>query len=112
MNFKTIIAAVLAVVLAGALRAPAQTNDTTRQILQMHTFREGLVWIGDQEPSEAENKELLEVLNHLNESWWIAGVEQFLKDYPNSPWAASLQYDYASFCRRTGRTTKALEHFE
>ncbi|HTB84466.1 MAG TPA: RHS repeat-associated core domain-containing protein [Candidatus Sulfotelmatobacter sp.] len=90
----------------------AQTTNLANQILQMHSFREGLVWIGDKEPSESEDKELLEILNHLQEASWTAGVEQFCKDHPASPWAASLHYDYASFCRRTGRTTKALEQFE
>lgn len=85
---------------------------TTQQILQMRTFREGLVWIGDKEPNEAENKELLQVLGHLQQPEWRADLERFLRDHPASPWAASLHYDYASFCRRTGRTTKALEHFE
>ena len=90
----------------------AKGQTTTQQILQMHTFREGLVWIGDNEPSEAENYKLLEVLNHLHQPSWRTELEQFLQDYPQSPWAASLHYDYASFCRRTGRTTEALEHFE
>jgi RHS repeat-associated protein len=87
-------------------------TNTTQQILQMHTFREGLVWVGDKAPREAENHELLQTLNHLDEAGWTTGIEQFLKDHPESPWAASLHFDYASFCRRTGRTSKALEHFE
>lgn len=85
---------------------------TTQRILQMRTFKEGLVWIGDKEPSEVENKELLVVLAHLQEPEWRTDLEHFLKGHPGSPWAASLHYDYASFCRRTGRTTKALEQFE
>ncbi len=113
MNIKNIAGIVLAICFCVVIpTAKAQTTNLTQQILQMHTFREGLVCIGDKEPSAVENKELLEVLNHLNEPWWTAGVEQFLKDHPNSPWAISLRYDYASFCRRTGRTTKALEQFE
>jgi RHS repeat-associated protein len=92
--------------------AEIQTTNSTQEILQMQTFREGLVWTGNKEPGDAENLELLEVLKHLDQPWWTAGVEQFLKDHPNSPWAASLRHDYASFCRRTGRTTKALEQWE
>jgi hypothetical protein len=113
MKIKNLTGIVLAICVAGAIHtAKAQTTNLTQQILQMHAFREGLVLIGDKEPGDAENKELLEVLNHLNEEWWTAGVEQFLKDYPDSPWAVSLRYDYASFCRRTGRTTKAMENYE
>jgi len=107
------LGAVLALCLFSAVSiAKAQSNSLTQEILQKSTFREGLVWIGDKEPDAVENKELLEVLNHLNEAWWTAGVEQFLKDHPRSPWAGSLRYDYASYCRRTGRTTKALGQFE
>jgi RHS repeat-associated protein len=102
----------LAVWLVGSISTNAQTGDTTQQILRMRTFREGLVLIGDREPGDGENRELLEVLNHLAETGWTVRLEQFLEKCPQSPWAASLHYDYASFCRRTGRTTKALEQFE
>lgn len=112
MNIKTSIGITLAVCFAGLVHLQAQTTNLTQEILQMKTFREGLVMTGTNQPTEAENKELLEVLTHLNESWWRTGLEQFFSDYPNSPWAVSLHYDYASFCRRTGRTTKALEQFE
>lgn len=113
MKIKLSTGIVLAICLAASIcPGRAQTTNLTQQILQMHTFREGLVLAGNQTPSDAENKELLEVLNHLHEEWWTAGLEQFFQDHPDSPWAASLHYDYASFCRRTGRTTKALEQFE
>ena len=88
MKIRKFAGAVLAICLMGAVHAvQAQTTNSTPEILQMQTFREGLVWIGDKEPSEAENKELLEVLKHLDEAWWPAGVEQFLRDYPHSSWA-------------------------
>jgi RHS repeat-associated protein len=113
MKIRKYTGMVSAIFLVGLVySAEAQTTNLTQQILQMQTFREGLVLTGDQEPTPAENKELLEVLQHLNEVWWTAGVEQFFKDHPASPWAASLHFDYASYCRRTGRTTKALEQFE
>jgi Peptidase C39 family len=111
MNIKISIGVILAVCFAGLVHAQSQTN-LTEQILRMKTFREGLVLTGTNQPTEAESKELLEVLTHLNESWWRTGLEQFLSDYPNSPWAVSLHYDYACFCRRTGRTTKALDNYE
>ncbi|HEV2331373.1 MAG TPA: cysteine peptidase family C39 domain-containing protein, partial [Verrucomicrobiae bacterium] len=111
MNIKTSIGITLAVCFAGLVHVQAQTN-LTQQILQMKTFREGLVLTGTNQPTDAENKELLEVLTHLNKSWWRTGLEQFFSDYPRSPWAVSLHYDYACFCRRTGRTTKALENYE
>ena len=89
---------------------PVATN-LTQQILQMRSFREGLVWIGDREPDDAENAELLAVLNDLHQPAWTTELERFLKAHPHSPWAVSLRNDYASFCRRTGRTTEALEQW-
>ena len=132
MKNKIYTSIVLAICLAGSIRTgqaqtafdqaqiaqaqttigQAQTTNTTQQILQMQTFREGVVWIGDKEPGEAENKQLLDILNNLDKPSWRSGLEKFLQDHPKSPWAASLRYDYASFYRRTGRTTKALEQFE
>jgi YD repeat-containing protein len=119
MKNKISTSIVLAVCLAGSIRTgqaqPAgqvQTTNTTQQILQMQTFREGVVWIGGKEPSEAENKQLLDILNNLDKPSWRSSLEKFLQEHPKSPWAASLEYDYASFYRRTGRTTKALEQFE
>jgi RHS repeat-associated protein len=113
MKIKISTGIVLAICLAGSIcTGHAQTTNTTQQILQMQTFREGVVWIGDKEPSEAENTQLLEVLTNLDKPSWTSDLTQFLQDHPKSPWAASLRYDYASFYRRTGRTTKALEQFE
>ena len=89
-----------------------QTNSVTQQVLQAQSFREGLVWIGPKEPSASESQELLGIIRNLSQPEWTGEVEQFLEAHPHSPWAASLHCDYASFCRRTGRTTKALEHFE
>ena len=111
MNTRNLVGIVLATCLVGAIPVQAQPTNSTQQILQMESFQEGLVWVGDQMPAEAENKELLEILNHLHESWWTSGVEQFLRGHPQSPWAASLRHDYAMFCRSTGRTSKALEQW-
>lgn len=112
MKMKISTGIILAACFIGAVHAKAQTTNLTQQILQMQTFREGLILTGNQQPTDAENKELSEVLKHLDEEWWTAGVEQFLRDYPNSPWAVSLRHDYACFCRRTGRTTQALAQWE
>lgn len=110
---KKLTGALLAICLVGGIdRATAQTTNATQQILDFKTFPQGIVLIGDKAPTEAENKELLEVLNHLDETWWTSGLEQFFSDHPKSPWAASLHNDYASFCRETGRTTKALEQWQ
>lgn len=111
MNIRKFIGTVVIICFAGLVHVQAQTN-LTQQILRMRTFREGLALTGTNQPSDAENRELIELLTHLREPWWTTGLEQFFRDYPDSPWAASLHYDYASFCRRTGRTTKALENYE
>jgi len=113
MKINKLMGMVSAIFLACTLQtAKAQPDTAKQQILGMHSFREGIVLTGSQTPGDDENQELLQVLRRLNQPSWTADLEQFLKNHPQSPWAASLHYDYASFCRRTGRTTKALEHFE
>ena len=89
---------------------PAPTN-STEAILRHPGFREGLVWIGT-EPSQQQSDRLLLILQDLKKPVWRDEVEKFLNDYPDSPWAASLHHAYACFCQRTGRTTKALDHWE
>jgi len=113
MKIISFTGTVLTICLFGLIcNGRAQDTGTTGEILKMHTFREGLVLTGTQAPTATENNDLLNVLNHLDSPGWTAALEKFLEHHPDSPWAASLHYDYASFCRRTGRTTKALEQFE
>jgi len=90
----------------------APTN-TTETILRHPGFREGLVWIG-KEPTEKENASLLRIVDDLNKSYsyWPSEVDKFLEDFPESPWASSLHYAYAQYCHETGRTTRALQHWE
>ena len=98
--------------LIGAIRvAGTEITEATQELLKHPGFPEGLIWLGPQAPSQAESSELLEVVTNLDQPWWRTGVEEFLASHPHSPWAASLRYDYASFCRDTGRTTKALDQF-
>lgn len=92
--------------------ADTEATNSTQALLQQRGFREGLLWIGTNEPSEVESRRLLEIVKNLDKPSWRGEVEQFLQEYASSPWAASLHHAYASFCRRTGRTTKALEHWE
>jgi RHS repeat-associated protein len=100
-------------VLAAKLRADnSGATNSTSAILRHPGFREGLVWIGDHEPTDAENQPVLDIISHLSQPGWTGELEQFLKSNPTSPWAASLHYAYASFCRRTGRITKALTHWQ
>src|SRR5205085_7807823 len=89
-----------------------QDISSTEAVLRKPVFREGLVWTGSVEPPPAESARLLAIISNLSQPTWTSEVETFLHDYPNSPWAASLHHAYASFCRRTGRTTKALTHWE
>src|SRR5689334_5684433 len=104
MNTAKTLCTALAICLAGIIRVVGtEANNATREILQHPGFTQGLVWTGPQTPSENESSELLEVVTNLDQPWWTSGVEQFLAQHPHSPWAASLRYDYASFCRDTGR---------
>src|SRR5437899_2690910 len=92
---------------AHAADAPEATN-STQAILKRPGFREGLTWIGTNEPTTVESDRLWGIVTNLSQPSWREQVEAFLAEYPSSPWAASLHHAYASFCRRTGRTSKAL----
>src|SRR5439155_2807650 len=102
----------IAVCIVSARVAEAQATNSTQAILENPGFWEGLACIGTNEPTEAESSVLLGIVTNLSQPTWTADVEQFLLDYPDSAWAPALHHAYASFCRRTGRTTKALAHWE
>ena len=87
-------------------------NPYTRAILDQPGFREGLIWIGTNPPSTGDSAALWNIVTNLSDPSWPSAVESFFGTYPTSPWSASLHHAYASFCRRTGRITKALNHFE
>ena len=96
----------------GFPHAARGVTSETQAVLDHPGFREGLIWIGPVEPSAGESASLQNIVTHLDDPAWTNAVEGFLQSYPASPWAASLSHDYASFCRRTGRITKALVYWE
>jgi RHS repeat-associated protein len=87
-------------------------NPYTQAILDRPGFREGLIWIGPNPPSTGESAALWNIVTNLSDPVWPIAVESFLESYPASPWSASVHHAYASYCRRTGRITKALRHWE
>src|SRR5438552_17278058 len=95
---------------SGLRAAGDDTNDCTQAVLEQPGFPEGLVWIGTNAPSGDESCFLYGIVTNLSDPGWSSQVEAFFEFYPNSPWAPSLHHACASFCRRTGRTTKALIH--
>jgi RHS repeat-associated protein len=109
-NFGLIIA--VAGSLVAAANAQESESQLVKQIEQAPGFQQRLVWLGKTEPDKAQDEQLLGIMNNLQSPSWMGDVESFLTDYPKSPWAASLHNAYASFCRETGRTTTALEHWE
>jgi RHS repeat-associated protein len=101
-------------ILFGSIERVGAVDGTnyTGAILQQPGFREGLIWIGANAPSSDESGALWNVVTNLSDPSWPVAVESFLANYPASPWAASVHHAYASFCRRTGRITKALNHWD
>ena len=85
---------------------------SAQAIMEQPGFQEGLLWLGADEPPVQQSDRLWEVVRHLDQPSWTGEAERFLGEYPASPWAASVHHAYASFCRRTGRTSKALAHWE
>src|SRR5580692_1174872 len=87
MNLKHITGLALVLCVIGAIASQVQAAAATQHIMQMSTFREGLVWVGGEEPLEAENQELLQVLDHLHDASWTTRLDKFLQGHPASPWA-------------------------
>lgn len=75
-------------------------------------FPEGLVWVGTQVPPVMESQKLLAIIEILSQPEWIPELKSFLEQHPTSAWSPSVHHVYASFCRRTGRTSEALNHWE
>src|SRR5260370_23230225 len=96
---------------ASAAYAYVDGTNYTQGVLDQPGLPEGLLWVGTDAPSANESASLWNIVTSLSHPSWRDQVEGFFETYPSSPWAASLHHAYAAFCRRTGRTTKALEHW-
>ena len=95
-----------------AAATPTEPESSAEKISQEQRLGRALVWLGATAPTENENQELLQIFGQLDQPVWQESLEKFLVKHPASPWAASLHHAYALFCRNTGRTTKALNHWE
>src|SRR5260370_6544146 len=102
----------LLVCLASAAYADVDGTNYTEAVRDQPGCPEGLLWVGTNAASDNESASLWNIVTNLSHPSWPDQVEGFFETYPSSPWAASLHHAYAAFCRRTGRTTKALEHWE
>src|SRR5262245_48128739 len=85
------------------------------QVRQSRTFRQPIVWIGDEAPPENESKELLDALSSFKSEGAESALnrlEQFLKAHNDSPWSPSVRAVLANYYREHGQYTPALEHWE
>ncbi len=107
------LACVLAM-LCGATVAEedSTTSQAADQIVQGSFLTEPILWVGERSPSELESRELLDILNHLDQPDWAGKLEQFIEGHPTSPWVPALRNALAAMYRRTGRYTPALKHWE
>src|SRR5947207_2965422 len=82
------------------------------QIVEGSFLIEQIIWVGEQPPAEMESRELLAILQHLDQPDWPAKLEKFVEANPASPWLPALRNALAALYRRTGRYTPALNHWE
>src|SRR5262249_13012928 len=83
-------------------------------ITQSKVFKEPLTWVGAKPPAEAESGALWEAcrLVPISKEPAVAGFEQFIREYPDSPWVPSLRANLAYYYRTIGRYTPALQHWQ
>src|SRR6266852_499024 len=82
--------------------SPAVTQENspspTEALLASRGLAGGLVCLGDREPERAQSQLLLDIFENTDKPTWRNEIEQFLRDDPTSPCAASLHGVYAAFC--------------
>jgi len=103
-----------------AAQSPAVASSATRQVLSLDQqvqavgiFREPLIAVGGQAPEE-QSRSLLAAVAAYQQSTQkrepedLSSLEAFLKKYPDSPWAPSLQLNCGLLYHQTGQYSKAL----
>jgi hypothetical protein len=102
------------------LAPPPNLQDIPEQLLKQSfpkesdLFPRGIHWVGNVPPNDLETLELADVLldKPLDQFAPLPDrVEEFLQQRPNSAYAPSLRVELAYWYRKTGRFTRALEHW-
>ena len=102
------------VLTAGTARATTTETDYAAQVRGALLFSQPLEWIGPQKPLDAESLALLadiHVFQTNGISAGFGGLEKFLKAYPQSAWAPSVNVSVAEYYRGHGRYSLALAHW-
>ena len=89
--------------------APGMVTQKTPQLIKVDGFPEPLVAIG-KVPGPAEEQALRQALATLkkDEPDQLQGIETYLRDNPDSPWAAALWLNCGLVYHRTGHLTRCL----
>ena len=103
-----------------SISSPPQQAKVTRQVTVADLsgkgiLREPLVPVGN--PTLAENMALNEALTQYNvhaleNPCSVGELEAFLKNYPDSPWQASLRLNLGSLYHQSGRFTESIAAFK
>ena len=106
---------VCVVLTAGTVPAATTETDHAIQVHKALLFAQPLEWVGTQKPPDAESLALLadiHVFETNGASAGFGGLEKFLKAYPQSVWAPSVNVSMAEYYRGHGRYTLALAHWQ
>ena len=102
---------------ASSARLSSQENDqsTTVRISRAHVLYQPLALVGTTPPTEAENQVLLAELEKMKKRGLapsVPAVEQFVANYPNSPWVPALQANLGRYYKEHGRYTEAMRQWK
>jgi len=94
---------------AGGLVA-ADGDGAQRQEIKIDGFSYPIETVGDRVPAAHETAALEETLARGTNT--AEGLEQFIRDFPDSPWTPSVRAQLGFGYREQGRMTPALAHWE
>ncbi len=94
------------------LRLVGVEPDATTSVSQTTIYPEPLVWVGNTPPSQAESQALLQLIEQLDKEPQWAEWEAFIAAHADSPWAPSVQAQFAYWSWDRGLNSVALRHWE
>src|SRR6266542_3637215 len=109
------VAAIIPWFLAAAICANSAEPSSATKVSAKLVFTTSIVWVGEQEPPEAESLKLLDAIRVFETNGVRAGIESleaFLADNPQSQWSPSLHVHLAEHYRHIGRYSVAVTHWE
>lgn len=102
-------------IICGALQGAGNERNFEEQISRSKYFSEPFLCVGTNAPSQTENVALLEALSQARQKEQDSKMqpfEDFIAQYPNSPWAPSILANLGEHYQKQGYYTRALGYWE